>query len=112
PPSFPTRRSSDLCRRRRQRNNIPHDVSGWNLLAPRDTARHHEDHSQLHATNIRERRTARCTDLLGTSPSSYQHPHSTRPSSVLHCPRKRTHELERRIGSGRITQPFPSLNSE
>src|SRR5437660_7963850 len=80
-----------------QHDNIPHDVPSRNLLAPRDTTRYHEDHSQLHATSIRERWAERCVDLLGTSPSLDQHHHCPRLGSVLHRTRQRTDELERRI---------------
>src|SRR2546425_3457399 len=85
--------------RRGQRDNLPHDVPGWNLLAPRDVTLYHEDHSQVHATDIRERRTARCADLLGTSPSPDKHYHCPRIGSVLHRTRQHTNELERRIES-------------
>ncbi len=69
---------------RGQRDNLSHDVLGWNLLAPRDTSGHHEDHSELHATNVRERWTKGCADLRGTSPSPDKHDHSVGPSSLLY----------------------------
>src|SRR6267143_4114978 len=93
--------------RRGERDNFPDDVLGRNLLATRDTARYHEAHSQLHATNVCERWTQRRVDLCGTSPSSYQYNHSARPSSVLHSTRQPANELERRIvpRSSRSPQP-------
>src|SRR5207245_11288162 len=84
-------------RGRRQRVNLPDDVPGRNFLATRDSARHHEDHSQLHATNLCERWTKRRVDLCATSPSTDQHNHSTGISSVFHRTRQFTNELERRI---------------
>src|SRR5207245_8262998 len=84
------------------------DVPGRNLLATRNTARYHEDHSQLHAANIRERRTQRRLDLCATGPSPDQHDHSTGLSSVFHRTRQFTNELERRIGT--TGQPKPVLN--
>src|SRR5712692_4653600 len=80
-----------------QRDNLPDDVLGRNLLATGDTAGHNEAHSQLHATNVRERWTQRRVDLCGTSPSSYQYNHSAGPSSVLHSTRQPADELEGRI---------------
>src|SRR6266581_3363522 len=80
-----------------QRDNLSNDVLGWNLLAPRDIARHNQDHSELHATNIREQRTKGRADLCRTCPSLDKHPHSPRLSSVLHHPRQRTLELVGRI---------------
>src|SRR2546425_1423453 len=89
-------------RRRGKRVNIPHDVPGGNLLAPRHTALYHEDHSQLHATNIHQRRTARRADLCGTSPSPDQHPNRPRTSSLLHRTRQHSNELEGRIAPKNI----------
>src|SRR5437016_7887406 len=80
-----------------KRNNIPDDVLGRNLLAPRDTARYYEGHSQFHATNIRERWTEGRVDLCATGPSPDQHNHSTGISSVFHRTRQSTDELERRV---------------
>src|SRR2546426_9374891 len=82
---------------RGQRDNLPDDVLGRNLLASRNTARYHEDHSQLHAANVRERWTKRRVDLCATCPSPDQHDHSTGISGVFHCARQSTDELERRI---------------
>src|SRR3989441_3015579 len=83
--------------RRGQRDNVPYDVLGWNLLASRDTARHHEDHSQLHAVNIRQRRTKRCADIRRTRPSLDKHHNSARPCNILHCLGLYFDELEGRV---------------
>src|SRR5205807_7836702 len=83
--------------RRGKRDNVPDDVPGGNLLAPRHTALYHEDHSQLHAPNIRQRRTKGRIDLCGTGPSIDQHDNRPRLGGILYPTRQRTDELERRI---------------
>src|SRR5439155_9607444 len=95
-----------------QRDNLPHDVPGRNLLATRDTARYHEDHSQLHAVDIRERWAARCADLRGTGPSIDKHDHRPRLSGILHRTWQYVDELEGRVVMPMTTRIIPALSLE